>query len=175
MSMDYDGKPGGTVQQALQRVLIQEEASRASIQPQILPRGMVVNEKRSLVEMVARKIGVVEEYQAWVRANSELSQQLLTLTPKGQIGPMGHEFAGAPLDQAVTGAGEMWWARTDWTFPGGMNVELRPDGLHLFGQLKWSDGDLWQGNLQVLAKFAWIPTACLRVARADSARYHIAS
>jgi hypothetical protein len=155
---DYDGKSDGAIQQAMQRLLIQEEARRADMRPQILPRGMVANEKRRLLETVARKIGVEEEYQAWVRTNSEYSQQLLTVTPHERWATMEHEFVDAPLDQAVTGGiGGMWWARTDWAFPGGMKVESWPDGLHLSGQLNWSDGDLWQGNLQVLAKFVLDP------------------
>lgn len=153
------GKPDEAVQKAIQRLLIQEEVSRAAMQPKILPRGIAALEKRRLLEAIARKSGVEEEYQSWVRANSEHSHQLLTVTPSEQLSTMGHEFFGVPFELAATGSiGEMWWARTDATYPGGMKVEFRPDGSHLFGQLIWNDGDLWQGNLQVLAKFVLDPS-----------------
>ncbi|WFE57657.1 hypothetical protein [Micromonospora sp. WMMD712] len=153
---DGRGSADGTVHAAMQRLLAQEEAGQASLRPQVVRRGGVADAKRRLWETAARKIGVEEEYQGWLRAHQETSQQMIEASPTGQRGDveLGRAFTAPPIDRTITGIiGELWWARTDATFPAGYQVEFKPDGAHLFGNRIWSDGDLWKGSLQVLAKF----------------------
>lgn len=73
--------------------------------------------------------------------------------------PLTYDFT-PDLQPRATGIGEMWWARTDWSWPGSgngttstMDLKHPDDGLHMSGRLRRQDGDLWKGSILVLAQF----------------------
>ncbi|WP_433240788.1 hypothetical protein ACQPYK_35105 [Streptosporangium sp. CA-135522] len=134
-----------------------EEMTLPGVQPEVLPRGEVIEAEKRLTEAVAGKLGIDREYKEWLHARGVQAEKFSAVRPEREervsytFGPL------QPLGPAAAGIGEMWWGRTDIRFPGGMGADFRPDGAHLFGELTRNDGDLWKGSLQALGLFVLSP------------------
>ncbi len=161
-AIEAEGLANDPVYASIQRVLNREEVARADLEPQVLPRGATASARRELVEAIARKLGVEQEYEAWMRVRDDQAEQVLAMiSDRRSESPeeSADYFRGLGEPPARTrSVAEMWWARSDAGAPAGMNVEFRSDGLHMFGQLNRNDGDLWQGSLRATATFVLDPS-----------------
>jgi hypothetical protein len=113
-----------------------EEVALLDIQPSVTPRGKSIDAKRKLMEAIVDKVGVRTEYDAWLSTrNVDASKSFAPEVEAGRSMPLTYDFT-PDLQPRATGIGEMWWARTDWSWPGSGNgttstMDLRhPDVWH---------------------------------------------